>query len=138
MKRLTLDYANRLIAQSIVKVNSDFCHPISITICDKHGDLIAFSRMDGAAPRSIIISQRKAYTAARTGVSTHALLERIQRENIEISYFGDSLFTAFPGGNLLKDKDNNIIGSIGISGLMANEDHDITEFLAELVRTESL
>jgi len=138
MKILTLDYANKLIVNGIKKASSDFGLPVSISICDTNGDLIAFSRMEGAAPRSSIISQRKAYTAARAGISTKALFARIQQENLEIGYFCDALFTAFPGGNLLKDKNNTVIGSIGISGLAANDDHLVTEFLAELVKNESL
>lgn len=139
MEKLTLDYACRIIAQCIKKVNSDFGgRPISVSICDEHGDVIALQRTDGAAPRSAVIAQRKAYTAARAGVSTDALFTRIQRENLEISYFCDPLFTAFPGGNLLKNQQNSVIGSIGISGLQANEDHAVTEFIAQLVNIEQI
>ena len=136
MKKLTLDYAHQLIALSIKKANSDYGRPISISICDDHGELIAFSRMEGAPPRSINISQRKAYTAVRAGCSTNDILERLHRDKLELSFYCDALFTGFPGGNLLKDKDNNIIGSIGISGLVAFEDHAITVFIAELVSAE--
>jgi glc operon protein GlcG len=36
-----------------------------VAVCDPHGDLIAFARMDGAPLSSITIAMNKAYSAAR-------------------------------------------------------------------------
>jgi glc operon protein GlcG len=68
---------------------------------------------------------------SRIGVPTDAFLERLHRDNIEISFFGDSFFTALPGGVPLKNADDIIIGGAGISGLAANEDQAIANYLAE-------
>ncbi|MCZ8513939.1 heme-binding protein [Paenibacillus filicis] len=134
--QLTLNLARKLIELGKEKATKDFGRPISITIGDETGSMLTFDRMDGMPQRSIRISQQKAYTAARMGVSTDSLFERIQREHLEISYFCDPGLTALPGGNLLKNRSGEIIGCVGVSGLAPSEDHSITEYIAGIVSEE--
>lgn len=83
---------------------------------------MAFNRVEGGHARSVDISQAKAYTAARMGVDTDAFLERLQRENLSISYFCDAKMTALPGGIVLKDAAGEVMGGLGIAGLKSEED----------------
>lgn len=135
---LTLNIAKQLIELGKTKASEDFARPICIAVGDATGSLISFDRMDGAPLRSIRISQQKAYTAIRMGVSTDALFDRINREKLEISYFCDPLLTALPGGNLLHDKNGKVIGCVGVSGLAASEDQSITEYIAKIVAEKKL
>ncbi len=135
MNRLTFDVAKTYLDHAIAKARLDFNRPICVAICDPSGFLLAFARMEGAPLRSIQISQSKAYTAVRMGVSTDAFLARLRKDNIEIGYFCDPLMTALPGGNLLKDAAGTLLGAVGISGLAASEDQVITEFIAELAKS---
>ena len=109
-----------------------------MAVCDANGFQIAFARMDGAPIRSIAISQQKAHTATRMGMSTDAFLERLRSDNIDIGYFCDPLMTALPGGNLLKDKSGTVVGAVGVSGLKPVEDQVITESVAELYESGKL
>ena len=135
---LTLNMARKLIEIGKEKATKDFGRPICIAILDHSGLLVSFDRMEGTPFRCINLSQQKAYTATWMGVSTEALLERIQREQLEISYFGGSGLTALPGGNVLMDKPGKIIGSIGISGLTAAEDQVIADYIANIVKEENI
>jgi len=99
-------------------------------VCDPHGFLIGFSRMDDAPVRSIPISQQKAYTSSRMGVTTEAFLGRLRKDDVSIAYFCDPLLTALPGGALLRDARGSVIGAIGISGLAPAEDQQIADELA--------
>ena len=132
MQALTLDTANQLIRQAQAKAQDDFRRPICVAVCDAQGLLVAFARMEGAPLRSVAISQGKAYSAARMGVSTQAVLERLHREQIEIGYFCDPQLTALPGGTPLKDKDGVLRGAIGVSGLTSAEDQQVTDHIAML------
>ncbi len=125
--------AQNLIARAMEKASSDFKRPICVAVCDPNGFVIAFARMDGAPIRSIEISRRKAFTAVRMGVSTDAFFARIQKENLQASYFGDDMLP-LPGGNVLKDAAGTVVGGVGISGLAAHEDQVIAEAVAALVR----
>jgi glc operon protein GlcG len=135
VNKLSFDVAKNYLDQAMAKARQDFNRPICVAICDPSGFLLAFARMEGAPLRSIQISQSKAYTAVRMGVSTDAFLARLRKENIEIGYFCDPLMTALPGGNLLKDAAGTLLGAVGISGLAASEDQVITEFIAELAKS---
>lgn len=133
---LTLDLARKLIELGKKKAEMDFGRPICISIGDDSGALLTFDRMEKAPLRSIRISQQKAYTAIRMGVSTDVFLRKLQTENLNISYFCDPELTALPGGNLLKNRSGEIIGCVGVSGLAASEDQMITEFIARIVEEE--
>lgn len=133
MDALSLEFTNELVKIAAEKSTADFGRPICIAVCDGSGFLLAFARMEGAPLRSIAISQGKAYTAARMGVNTDAFLERMHRENIDPRYFCDEKFTALPGGSVLKNSSNVVIGSVGISGLTSSEDQIIANHLADLV-----
>lgn len=130
MSELSLDRAQVLLQNAMARATQDHGRPICVAICDAHGFLIAFARMPGAPIRSVRIAQGKAYTAARMGVSTEALLARLHREQIEVGYFCDPEFTALPGGSPLQAADGRLVGAIGISGLAAAEDQAITTAIA--------
>ena len=125
MTTLSLDHANDLIRAAIEKAAADYSRPICVAICDPAGFLIAFQRVEGAPLRSIAISQGKAYTAARMQANTDAVLERLRRENIALSYFCDERLTALPGGSVIKNAHGAIIGAVGISGLASSEDQEV-------------
>ena len=131
METMTIQLAKKLVEAGLEKAAKDFGRPICVSVCDQNGNLVAFARMDAAPLRSIAISQQKAYTATRMGVSTDAFLARLRNDNIDIGYFCDPLFTAMPGGNPVKNAAGQLIGAVGVSGLLASEDQVITEFLAQ-------
>jgi uncharacterized protein GlcG (DUF336 family) len=119
---LDLELAQRVLHHCLAQAKTRFGKPVCAAVCDANGFLIAFARADGAPLRSIALSQQKAYTAARMGVTTTAFLERLRREDIAIGYFCDALLTALPGGALLEDGTPGVIGALGISGLAPAED----------------
>jgi uncharacterized protein GlcG (DUF336 family) len=130
MSNLTLAAARDLIDQALAHATQNFRKPVCVSVCDATGLLLAFVRMEGAPVRSVAIAQGKAYSAARMGVTTQAVLERLHRENVEIGYFCDPLLTALPGGSPLKDREGVLRGAIGVSGLTSAEDQQVTDFIA--------
>jgi len=132
MASLSLERSNELIRHALEKAAADYGRPICVAICDVAGFLVAFQRVEGAPVRSIAIAQAKAYSAARMQANTDALLERLRRENIALSYFCDDRLTALPGGSILKNAEGVIVGGVGISGLAAAEDQQIANHVSEL------
>lgn len=131
MPVLNREAAMKLAQEAMNKAQADFGRPICVAVCDAAGMLLAFVRMDGAPLRSIRISQGKAYTAARMGVTTAAFLARLRKEDIEVGYFCDPELTALPGGSVLRNADGTTAGAIGVSGLTSAEDQQITDAIAE-------
>ena len=131
MPDLSLAQAQSIVTQAMAKATQDFGgRPICVAVCDARGLLLAFARMDGAPARGVRISQGKAYSAARMGVTTQAVLERLHREKIEIGYFCDPDITALPGGSPLKNAAGRLVGSVGVSGLTSAEDQSVTDAMA--------
>jgi glc operon protein GlcG len=130
MHMLGIEEAQRLVSDAIAKARAACGRPVCVAVCDAQGFLVAFARADGAPVRSIAISQGKAYSAARMGVSTEAFLERLHREKIEASYFCDERLTALPGGAAIGDTSGRVLGGIGISGLTSAEDQIVASAVA--------
>ncbi len=138
MDALNLKQANELIRLATEKAMADYQRPVCVAVCDASGFLVSFQRMERAPLRSIAISQGKAYSAARMGINTDALLARMHRENITPAYFCDDKLTALPGGSVLKNAAGKVVGAVGISGLTSEEDQIIANHLAALVAQGSV
>lgn len=130
MNELTWEKAQKMTERAITIAREEFQRPVCVAVCDQYGFLVSFARMNGSPVRSIQISQCKAYTAARMGVSTHEFFARIQRDNVQPDYFCDPLFTALPGGSVVRNQKGEVIGGIGVSALAPSEDQKITETIA--------
>lgn len=136
-ENLNLEFVQTLVARAVAKAEIEFHRPICVSVCDQNGFLLAFARMEGAPIRSIMISQNKAFTAVRMGVPTDKFMERLQKDHLEASYFGENL-TPLAGGNLLKNGDGKVLGALGVSGLALHEDQFITETITELANSGRL
>ena len=95
--------------------------PVSVFVADGHGELVAAATMDGAAHDTRLNAQRKAYTAARSDMtSTGALAEKVGGDPAELASF-DPLFTFFRGG-VAAFEGGRRVGAVGVSGLPGEED----------------
>jgi glc operon protein GlcG len=99
-----------------------------ISICDAHGDLIAFARLDGAPLSSITIAMNKAYSAARERKPTYEIgnAARNPEKGFDIGYFGDPRFTGW-GGGVPVWKDGIVVGAVAVSGLPQAEDIELAQ-----------
>lgn len=88
---------------------------IVIAIMDNHGNLKYFRRMDGNNFVSVRMAQLKALTSASIPISTKDLAKR--NEGLSNGpYLGLPGIVLLGGGLPILTKDNQHIGSIGISG----------------------
>ncbi|MBC7927278.1 MAG: heme-binding protein [Bryobacteraceae bacterium] len=105
-----------------------------VAVCDSHGELIAFARMDGAPVSSILIAQNKAWTAARERKPTGDIGEKARHpeKGFDIAYFGDPRFVGWPGGVPVW-RNGEVVGAVAVSGLPSAEDAELAAFGATLV-----
>ena len=95
--------------------------PVSVFVADSHGELVAAASMDGAAPDTRLNAQRKAYTAARSDMtSTGALADKVRGDAAELASF-DPFFTFFRGG-VAAFEEGRRVGAVGVSGLPGEDD----------------
>ena len=95
--------------------------PVSVFVADSHGDLVAAATMDGAAHDTRLNAQRKAYTAARSDMtSTGELADKVRGDAAELASF-DPFFSFFRGG-LAAFEEGRRVGAVGVSGLPGEQD----------------
>jgi glc operon protein GlcG len=109
-----------------------------IAVCDAHGDLIGFARMDGAPLSSITIAMNKAYSAARERKSSKEIgnAARHPEKGFDMAYFGDSRFTGW-GGGVPVWKDGRVVGAVAISGLPQAEDMELAEMGVKIISDQA-
>lgn len=102
--------------------------PSNIAVVDAGANLVAFVRMDGAWLGSIDIAQNKAFTARAFDIETKKLSDLSQPKEqffgIQMSNHGRVMI--FAGGIPLK-RDGVVVGAIGVSGGMGEQDQAVAE-----------
>ncbi|MBD0399816.1 MULTISPECIES: heme-binding protein [unclassified Flammeovirga] len=99
---------------------------VNIAVTDAGANLKAFIRMDESYLGSIDVAIKKAKTARYFNIDTGDLGELTQPGGIiyNIEHSNGGLIT-FPGGIPIRNKDNVIIGAIGVSGGTIEQDRAI-------------
>jgi glc operon protein GlcG len=122
---VNLEDASTLALDAIVQVTRDAGFVVSIAIVDRYGDLIAARRMEGARPRWMRASIRKAYSSAVMDRDTDDFHEEIVRRDLQIGYYGDAQLTALPGGIVVLDANGETIVGIGVTGKTHGRDAEL-------------
>lgn len=124
---ITLAQAEKIISAAKEKAKS-LDAKMNIAVVDSGANLVAFGRMDGAWLGSLDISIKKAKTARYFDMNTGIVGELSQPGgslyNIEHSNGG---LITFPGGVPIKNGAGDIVGAIGVSGSVVENDHAVAE-----------
>jgi glc operon protein GlcG len=115
----------RAAIDAVVAASKAAGFTVAVAVVDDHGDLIAAQRMDGCRPRSMRMTQRKAYTAAIMDRNTSAFHAELDATHREIGYYGDPMLCGLPGGVVVRDANGNTIAAIGVTGNAKNRDEEL-------------
>ena len=125
MSLLTLEKANQIIETALNRARELELAPVTIVVLDEAGHLKAMQREDGASVLRQQIATAKAWGAVNMGVSSRTLagyaVQRADFMNELISISEGKLMPA-PGGLLIRDANNNLLGAVGISGDSSDQD----------------
>jgi uncharacterized protein GlcG (DUF336 family) len=103
-----------------------------IAVVDSHGDLVHFSRMDGALLASINVAQGKARTSARFRRESRAFYNAFETGHPYVSTLDPGL-VASPGGFPLIEN-GKLIGAIGCSSGTGDQDAAVCKAGADLIK----
>src|SRR5690348_13172451 len=83
-----------------------------VAVADRHGELIALLRLDGASLSSIVIASHKAWTSSRERKPSFEVgkAARDRDHGFDIGYFGDPKYTGWGGGVPIL-VDNQVVGA---------------------------
>ena len=93
---------------------------LNIAVVDSGGNLVAFSRMDGAQLASISISEHKARVAVTFRRPTRVLEDAVQKSDYKYVLSLDGVIASRGGIPLVED--GKLIGGIGCSGGAGSQD----------------
>lgn len=97
---------------------------VAIAIVDSSGKLAAFSKMDNTPHGSVDFAIGKAVTANNFKRPTKALQDNIALGGVHLRILGQPGITPLEGGVPII-ADEKIIGAIGVSGVMSNQDAEV-------------
>jgi uncharacterized protein GlcG (DUF336 family) len=125
MHRLTLSQANTLIEAAFARGAELGLKPLSATVLDPGGHMIASQRQDGASTLRVRLAAGKAAGALSLGVSSRTIGEMaLERPHfvaaIDSMDFGGMVPAA--GGVIIVDAGGTILGAIGITGDTSDND----------------
>ncbi len=126
-----LEMAQKLVA-AVETESTKHRWKMDIAVVDTHGDLVAFSRMDGAHLAGIGIAQGKARTSARTRRETRVWYNAFETGHSYVATL-DPTIIASPGGWPLVEG-GKLIGAIGCAGGTADQDAAACKAGADLVK----
>jgi len=130
---VTLEQAEKIIAAAKKKA-TEIDTKMNICVVDGGANQVAFARMDGAWLGSADIALKKAKTARFFDMPTGEIGKLSQPGeslyNIEHSNGG---LISFPGGVPLKNKNGDIIGAVGVSGSLVENDHKVASAGADAI-----
>ena len=105
---------------------------MNIAVVDTNGELVHFSRMEGAQIASVTIAQGKARTAARFRRESRAFYNAYESGHGYVSTL-DPTLVASPGGFPLVEG-GKLIGAVGCSGGTGDQDAAVCKVGAEVVK----
>src|SRR5207245_2154479 len=116
---LTLELANAIVRDALAEARSRNSKPLAVVVLDAGGHPIAFQREDSASLFRFDIARAKAMGALGMGADTRDIAARAASNpafftSVAIASGGNLALS--PGGCLIRDREGQISGSVGISG----------------------
>ena len=120
---ITFDAAKKAIAAAEAEAKKNNW-AVAIAVVDSAGQLAAFSKIDNTQHASVDIAIGKATTANNFKRPTKALQDAIAQGGANLRLLAVKGATPLEGGVPIV-VDGKIIGAIGVSGVMANQDAEV-------------
>jgi uncharacterized protein GlcG (DUF336 family) len=125
---ITLAQSNRIIEAIFARGSELGCRPLSVVVVEPGAKVKAFQKEDGSAMMRFEMAYGKAYAALALGRSSSLVRVRTEERPLFMQYlFRASDDQIFPegGGMLIRDKDGEVIGAVGVTGDTQERDEEL-------------
>jgi uncharacterized protein GlcG (DUF336 family) len=119
MSALTLDQASAIVDAALAKARELDLRPIAVTVLDPGGNAIVLKREDRAGILRPNIAHAKAWGCVGMGVGGAAGARHATRDPAffsALAAISEGRIAASRGGVLIRDKDGEVLGAVGVSG----------------------
>jgi uncharacterized protein GlcG (DUF336 family) len=125
MHRLSLVQANALIKAAFAKGAELALKPLTVTVLDPGGYLIAAQRQDTCSNIRVKLAQGKAAGALALGVSSRAIGKMAEERPhfiASVRELGEGGMVPAGGGVIICDEGGTVLGAIGVTGDTSDND----------------
>ncbi|MCQ4309279.1 heme-binding protein [Pseudomonas stutzeri] len=126
--KITRAQARQILDAAFTQARAQDMDPLTAFVMDGGGNLIAAEREDGCAPLRLPVARGKAFAALGNGASSRAIGERNELRPAflaSVAAASDGSFIPVPGGVLILDANDEVIGAVGVSGASSDEDEQV-------------
>lgn len=119
MSAVSLDQADIVARAALETARARNAQPLTVVVLDAGGHVVVARREDGSGIARFEIAYGKAWGALGMGISTRGLAVRAAKMGTffnALAAVTDGRMVPVPGGVLIRDGANRIIGAVGISG----------------------
>lgn len=124
---ITYPQAAAMVERALAHARDNDFPPMTVAVLDAGGRLISFGREDGSSLLRERIARGKAHGALNMGVGSRSLAGRAKSHPDFVNALvalADGDLVPVPGGVLVRDAEENIIGAVGVSGHQPDNDED--------------
>jgi uncharacterized protein GlcG (DUF336 family) len=125
MSNLSLSQAAQILDAALAAGRKNGFEPLTVVVLDAGGHLVAAKREDGSGILRFEIAFAKAWGALAFGMGSRALATRAAKAPMfitAVASVAEGRMVPVPGGVLVRDTQNHVVGAVGISG--DNSDND--------------
>jgi uncharacterized protein GlcG (DUF336 family) len=122
---IDLAHATMIVDKALEQGRAMGLPPLTVAVLDAAGCLVSFKREDGSSLLRPEIAQAKAYGALAMGIGSRAIAARAAVAPAFVSAvnaLAGGRIIPVPGGVLIRSSSKAIIGAVGITGAISEQD----------------
>jgi uncharacterized protein GlcG (DUF336 family) len=122
---LKLRQAQKIITAALAIASDEKMNPLAVVVLDARGALKAMAAQDGTSLRRSEIASGKAQGALALGIGSRAIAKVAAERPLFITAATHAVggnLVPVPGGVLIRDRKGEIVGAVGISGDISDND----------------
>jgi uncharacterized protein GlcG (DUF336 family) len=122
---IRLAAARTIVVRALAHARSSDFPPMTVAVLDAAGRLVAFAGEDGSSLLRERIARGKAHGALSMGVGSRSLAARAASNPAFVNSLvslAEGNLVPVPGGVLIRDDNNAVIGAVGVSGHLPDDD----------------
>ena len=125
MSTLNLETAQAIVAAALKHARAKGFLPLGVGVLDARGALIAYAAEDGTSLRRVDIALAKANGALAMGLGSRTLAARAMKQPAFYAALPEVVrggLAPAPGGVLVRTADGILVGAVGVSGDVSDND----------------
>lgn len=125
MSGLTLAQASAIVDAALEKGRALNLAPLTVVVLDAGGHVVALKREDRSGIMRVEIATGKAWGALGVGAGSRMMFERSEKQPVFVTALAavsQGRMVPVPGGVIVRGDTGDIVGAVGISGDVSDQD----------------